>query len=67
MKIFTIILIVLAVALIGYNATLINPDAPFEGDGLVAIIGIVSALCAVLLLSIFNLSKKIQQKIKDQN
>jgi len=67
MKVFTIILIILAVALIGYNATLINPEAPFEDDSLVAIIGIVSALCAVLLLAIFTLSKKIQQKIKDQN
>lgn len=65
MKIFTTILIVLAIALIAYNFTLIDFNAPFEGDSVVAIIGIVAALCAVVLLIIFNISKKIQDKIKD--
>lgn len=64
MKYFSIVLIVIAVAIITYNCTLINIEAPFENDGLIAIIGIVSALCAILLLIIFILSKKVQRKIK---
>ncbi|WP_224484223.1 hypothetical protein [Robertkochia aurantiaca] len=66
MKIFTIILLLLAVALIGYNATLLDFDNLLQGDSMIALIGIVAALCAVLLLIIFNLSKRIQQKLKDR-
>ena len=39
---------------------------PFEGDSLVAIIGIVDSLCAVFILLIFKMSKKIEEKIKNQ-
>lgn len=67
MKVFTIILVVIAVALIGYNATLIDFGQPFQGDSIVAIIGIISALCAVLLLVIFNISRKIQDRIGDRS
>lgn len=65
MKILISILILLGVALIAYNITLIDFNAPFQGDSVVAIIGVVAALCAILLLTIFSLSKKIQNKIKD--
>ena len=65
MRIFTIILVVLAVALIAYNFTLIDFNTPFEGDSIIAIIGILAALCAIILLVIFTISKKIQDKIKD--
>ncbi|TRZ45936.1 hypothetical protein [Robertkochia solimangrovi] len=66
MKTITIVLIVIAVAIIGYNATLIDFENPFEGDSVIALIGIVAALCAVLLLVIFNQSKKVEQKIRDK-
>jgi len=66
MRIFTIVLLVLAVALIGYNATVIDFNAPFEGDSVVALIGIVASLCAVLLLLIMNVSKRIQQKVNNK-
>ncbi|MCX2681276.1 hypothetical protein OOZ15_15090 [Galbibacter sp. EGI 63066] len=66
MRIFTILLILFAVAMIAVNVTMLNFDNPFQGDSLIAIIGIVAALCAVLLLIIFNQSKKIQQKIKEK-
>lgn len=65
MKYFSFFLILIALAVIVYNSTLVMPDAPFEGDSLIAVIGIVSALCAILLLVIFMLSKKVQQKIKN--
>ena len=48
-----------------FNSTQIDTNAPFKGDSLVAIIGIVAPLCAILLLLIMHLSQKIQQKLKD--
>lgn len=61
-KTLTIILIVLAVALISYNVTLVNFESPLEGNSTIALIGIVASLCAIVLLLIFITSKKIQDK-----
>lgn len=66
MKIFTIILSIIAVALIIYNSTKVDFNAPFEGESVVAIITIVAALCAILLLQILRVSKKIEQKVKQK-
>ncbi|MGS2739676.1 hypothetical protein [Sinomicrobium sp. M5D2P17] len=66
MKYFILILILAAIGLIAYNVTLIDFNAPMEGDSVVAMIGVVSALCAILLLVIFTLSKKIQDKINNK-
>jgi len=63
MKIFTSILILIAFALIIFNITMIDFSKPFEGDSLVAIIGIVASLCAVFILLIFKMSKKIDCKM----
>lgn len=62
-KTLTIILIVLAIALIAYNVTLVNFENPLEGNSIIALIGIVASLCAVVLLLVFMTSKKIQDKI----
>lgn len=67
MKYFILTLILIAVGLIGYNITLIDFSSPLEGDSTVALIGIFSSLCAVLLLVIFMLSKKIQDKTKNNS
>ncbi|QWX83790.1 hypothetical protein H0I23_15260 [Cellulophaga sp. HaHaR_3_176] len=64
-KVITSVLILIAVALIAYNTTHLNIDNLFEGDSIIALIGIVASLCAIVLLVLFMLSKKIQQKIKD--
>lgn len=61
MKIFTLILSVIAIALIIFNATKLNFDALFEGESQAAIITIVAALCALTLLQILRLSKKIEK------
>ena len=66
MKIFTIILSVIAIGLIIYNSTKVNFNAPFEGESVIAIITIVAALCAILLLQILRISKKIEQKVKQK-
>jgi len=60
-----IILIVIAVALIAFNCSMINFETPFEGNSLIAIIGVVASLSAIVLLLIFMTAKKIQQKIKE--
>ncbi len=61
----SIILIVLALALIVYNLTLVNFEDPFDGNSIVAIIGILASLCAIALLLIYLTSKKIQKKINE--
>ncbi len=66
-KNFVIVLIVIAVALIAYNVTLINYENPFEGNSTIALIGIVASLCAIILLLIYLTSKKIQKKINDND
>lgn len=58
-------MILLAVALIAYNATMIDYQNPFEGDSIIALIGIVAPLCAIILLLIYMTSKRIQNKIKE--
>ncbi|TMM58764.1 hypothetical protein FEE95_04855 [Maribacter algarum] len=62
-KTLFIILIVIAVALIAYNVTLLNFQNLLEGDSIIALIGIVASLCAIVLLLIFITSKKIKDKM----
>lgn len=62
-KTVVIILLVLAIGLIAYNATLIDYSQPFEGKSIIALIGIVAALCAIVLLLIYITSKKIEDKL----
>ncbi|WP_027879543.1 hypothetical protein [Mesoflavibacter zeaxanthinifaciens] len=64
MKTFIHILTLLAVALIIFNATQLNLDALLEGQSLIALITIVSSLCAIMLLQILRISKKIEAKSK---
>ncbi|AMA50228.1 hypothetical protein AX766_07430 [Flavobacterium covae] len=65
MKIFTYIVLVLGVVLISVNVTMLNLEDLFSGDSLVALIGILSVLCAIVILLIFNLSKSIENKLKN--
>lgn len=65
MKIFTSILIILALALIVFNITLLDFDNLFGGDSLVGLIGIAASFCAVFILLIFRMSKMIEEKTKD--
>lgn len=66
MKIFTTILILVATGLIAFNITLLDFQNPFEGDSLIALVGVVAAFCALLILLIFKMSKKIEEKLKNQ-
>ena len=65
-KTLTIVLILLAIGLIAYNVTLIDFNNVFEGNSIIALIGIMAALIAIILILVFNTSKKIQKKINDR-
>ncbi|WP_458627937.1 hypothetical protein [Winogradskyella sp. PC D3.3] len=64
MKVFTLILSIIALALIIFNATKLNFEALFEGESQTALITIVAALCALVLLQILRISKKIEKLSK---
>ncbi|WP_418264104.1 hypothetical protein [Flavobacterium faecale] len=66
MKIFINILVFLAVALIIFNISMLDFKDPFQGDSAVAFIGIAASFCAVLILLIFKMSKKIEEKTNDK-
>jgi hypothetical protein len=66
MKIFTSILVVIALALIVFNCTLLDFDHLFEGNSIVALIGIAASFCAVFILLIFRMSKLVEEKSKNQ-
>lgn len=66
MKIFTTILVILALGLIVFNICLLDFKHLFDGNSMVAFIGIAASLCAVLILLIFKMSKKIEEKMNDK-
>ena len=66
MKIFTTILIIIAIGLIAFNLTMLDYNKPFEGHSMVALIGVAASFCAVFILLIFKMSKKIEEKLKNQ-
>ncbi|HEY6142394.1 MAG TPA: hypothetical protein VIV55_03060 [Flavobacterium sp.] len=66
MKVFINILVVLALALIVFNITLLDFKNPLEGNSMIAFIGIAASICAVLILLIFKMSKNIEEKMNDK-
>ncbi|OAB28217.1 MULTISPECIES: hypothetical protein [Flavobacterium] len=66
MKIFTNILVFLAIALILFNVTLLDFRNPFQGESAVAFIGIAASFCAVMILLIFRISKRIEEKTNEK-
>ncbi|WP_428741797.1 hypothetical protein [Tenacibaculum sp.] len=66
MKIVTIILSIIAIALIVFNATKINMNTPFEEESIIALTTMLAALCALILLQILRISKRIEQRVKNK-
>ena len=64
MKIFTNIMIALALGLAIFNITLLDFNNLFEGNSLIALIGIAASLCAICILLIFRISKMIDEKTR---
>ena len=52
MKIFTSLLILMAIGLIIFNLTMIDYNKPFEGNSSIALIGVVASFCAIFILLI---------------
>ena len=65
MKIFTSILVVLALALIIFNITLLDFSNLLGDDSLVGLIGIAASICAICIILIFRMSKIIEEKTKN--
>ena len=65
-KKLTIVLIILALALIAYNVTVIDFSDPLGEQSIIAVIGVVAALCAIVLLLILLASKKIYDRVEDK-
>ena len=61
MRVFTIVATIIAIALIIFNATKLNFDSLFRGESATAAMTIVAALCVIILLQIFRISKKIEK------
>lgn len=66
MKVFLNSLSLIALILAIYNASIIDLETPFKGESVIAIITILAALCAILLLQILRISKKIEKQIKQK-
>ena len=66
MKIFIWILSVIAAGLIIFNSTKLDFNALFEGESYTAILTIIAGLCAIILLQILRISKKIETLSKQR-
>lgn len=64
MKILTLLLSLIALGLIIFNTTKLNWSSLFEGESIVALITIITSLCAIILLQILRLSKRIDKLSK---
>jgi hypothetical protein len=61
----TVVLVIFALALIAYNVTIIDFSDPLGEESIIAVIGVVAALSAIVLLLILLTSKNIQKKIDE--
>lgn len=62
MKIFIYLLMALAVAVIVYNATIVDFNDLLAKDSSIALIGILAAAIVIVLLGILLTSKAIEKK-----
>ena len=67
MRAFTYILSIIALALIAFNITKLDFENLFEGESMIAVITIVSGLCAIILLTIIRISRRIDRKLRNKN
>ena len=47
-----------------FNCFYVDFSAPMQGDSIVALVGIVAGLCAIVLLALLWVAKAIQDKVK---
>lgn len=64
MKLLIKFLLVISTLMIGFNVFQINWTAPNWNENIIALIGIISASCALILILILLISNKISKKNK---
>jgi uncharacterized membrane protein len=64
MKAITYILSIIALGFVIFNLTKVDYQNPLKGDSMVAVITILAGLCAILMLTILRVSKKIEHTVK---
>ena len=64
MKIFSYIIIVLSIITIIFNTIKIDFEKPFEGENTIALIGIIASFCAILIVTLFMVAKKVVEQTK---
>ena len=64
MKICLYIISIIAWVTIAINAMKVDINHPLEGESTVALIGIVAALCAIIIVILYRLAKKVDEKTK---
>jgi hypothetical protein len=67
MRVLTYLLSAVAIVIIGFNITKINFSAPFENNSYTAIITAIAGGCAILLLTILRVVKKIDRTVKEKS
>nr|WP_321221551.1 hypothetical protein [uncultured Psychroserpens sp.] len=67
MKYFTIIVTIIATGFIIYNSTMLDFDNLFEGQSIIALITIFASLCAIVILQVLRLSKRVDDKLKGKS
>jgi uncharacterized integral membrane protein len=66
MKILTIIISFIAFVLIIFNVTKVDFSVPFKGESMTALITILAGFCAIFLMLILRISKRIEEKAKER-
>lgn len=66
MRIITLILTLIAFGTIAFNISVLNFKDVLQGDSFVAVVTIVLSLCAIVLLQILRISKRIEKLSKEK-
>ena len=64
MRIATYIISVIALAVGIFNVSKIDSEAPLEGDSFTALITAIAAGCAILIVAVLRISKKVDRLSK---
>ena len=64
MRIATYIISVIALAVGIFNVSKIDPEVPLEGDSFTALITAIAAGCAILIVTVLRISKKVDRLSK---
>ena len=67
MKLLIKILLVISLLMIGFNVFQINWNAPNWNENIIALIGIISSSCALVLILILMISNKISEELPQNN